>query len=124
MMTNETNLPDQSGQPEKSTGRRFFGWPGTSSGWWSLWLTLGFLLFFAIFWGLFSSGQKGGDTFFSNPWLAWSMLLAATSAIAGGIFATAAIFWKKERSIFIFLAFLLGLYVAFFAIMEIIVFPH
>ena len=43
------------------------------------------LVFLGVFVGLVSSGQRGGDTFFSNPWLAWSILAAGAAAIAAGV---------------------------------------
>ncbi len=51
------------------------------------------------------------------------MLLAAFCAFAGGILALVGIGWKKERSAFVFIALFVGLFVTWFAFME-IVFPH
>ena len=122
-MTNETNLPGQTNQDNPSKSGRFFGRPITSTGWWSLWLTVGFLLLLTLFYILVWSGQRGGETFFSNLWLTIPMLLAAISAIAGGILALVGIGWKKERSAFVFIALLVGIFVTWFAFME-IAFPH
>jgi hypothetical protein len=122
-MTNENNLPDQANQTGSSKSGPFFGRPITPTGWWSLWLTVGFLLLITVFSVLVWSGQRGGETFFSNPLLAVSILLPAISAIAGGIFALVGIGWKKERSAFVFIALFVGIFVAWFAFME-IAFPH
>jgi len=122
-MTNETNLPDQTSQADSSKSGSFFGKPVTSTGWWSLWLTVGFLLLLAVFYVLVWSGQRGGETFFSNLWLTIPMLLAAISAIAGGILALVGIGWKKERSAFVFIALFVGVFVTWFALME-TAFPH
>jgi cytochrome bd-type quinol oxidase subunit 2 len=84
---------------------------------------VGFLVFFCLFQTLVASGQRGGETFFSNPWLALSILIAAAFAIAAGVVAAIAIFWKHERSFFTFVALILGLLVAIFVLGEIIV-PH
>ncbi len=103
--------------------RRFLGWPSTRLGWWSVGLVVGFLVFFGTFQTLVASGQRGGETFFSNPWLALTILPAAGSALAAGAAAAGAIFWRHERSFLCFLALLLGLVVMVFVLGE-IVFPH
>jgi hypothetical protein len=76
-----------------------------------------------VFQILVASGQRGGETFFSNPWLALSILPAAGFAIAAGVAAAGGIFWRRERSLFSFIALFLGLLVAVFVLGEIIV-PH
>ncbi|MFC2064688.1 hypothetical protein ACFLXB_06300 [Chloroflexota bacterium] len=122
-MTNETRLPDQTNQDDRPKSGRFFGKPITSSGWWSVWLMLGFLLLMIVFYILVWSGQRGGETFFSNLLLSFPFVLAAISAFAGGIFALVGIGWKKERSVFVFIALFVGIFVSWFAFME-IAFPH
>ena len=103
--------------------RRILGLPSTRLGWASLWLLGGFLVFYALFQILVASGQRGGETFFSNPWLALSILIAAGSAIAAGAAAIVAILWRQERSILMVLSLMLGLLVAVFVLGE-IVYPH
>lgn len=103
--------------------RRILGWPSTRLGWWAVGLVVGFLVFFGLFQMLVASGQRGGETFFSNPWLALSMLVAAGSAIAAGITAAIAIFGQRERSFVDFVALVLGLFVLVFMLGEIL-FPH
>ena len=103
--------------------RRILGLPSTRLGWASLWLLVGFLVFYALFQILVASGQRGGETFFSNPWLALSILIAAGSAIAAGATAIVAILWRQERSILMFLSLMLGLLVAVFVLGEIL-YPH
>ena len=103
--------------------RRILGWPSTQLGWWSVGLTVGFFVFFGVFQILVASGQRGGETFFSNPWLSVSMLTAASLAIAGGVTAVIGIFWKRGRSLFSFFALLLGFFVVVFIVGE-IAFPH
>jgi hypothetical protein len=115
MMTNEKSQPGS--LPSRSG--KFLGWPITSTGWWALRLTLGFVLFLALFFVLVSLGMRGGETFFSNPWLTITMLIAVSSAIAGGVFALIGIGWKKERSILVFISLLVGFFAAWFVIMTI-----
>lgn len=109
--------------PVQPLWRRILGWPSTRPGWWSVGLSVGFLVFFCLFQTLVASGQRGGETFFSNPWLALSILTAAVSAIAAGATAAVAIFWRRERSFFSVVALFLGLFVAVFVLGEIVV-PH
>ena len=109
--------------PGRPLWRRVLGAPATRLGWWSVGLSLGFLTFFTLFQILVITGQRGGETFFSNPWLALSILIAAGSAIAGGVTAIAAIFWRRERSILCIVALFLGLFVAVFVLGEIVT-PH
>ena len=109
--------------PDQPLWRHILGWPSTRLGWWSVGLSVGFLFFFCLFQTLVASGQRGGETFFSNPWLALSILPAAGSAIAAGVAAIGALFWRRERSILSVMALFLGLIVAIFVLGEII-FPH
>jgi len=109
--------------PEDPLWRRILDWPSTRLGWWSLGFLIGFFVFFSLFFLLVDSGQRGGETFFSNPWLAMSMLIAASSAILGGITAVVAVFGRRERSLLSILALLIGLFVLAFVLGEII-YPH
>jgi hypothetical protein len=86
-------------------------------------MLIAFLVFFTAFLLLIESGQRGGDTFFSNPWLAATFLSAAGSAILSGIFALIGILWQQERSLLAFLSLIWGIFVAFFVIMELL-YPH
>jgi drug/metabolite transporter (DMT)-like permease len=86
-------------------------------------LTLVAAFLFAAFFGLVLSGQKGGDTFFSNPWLAGTITAAATSAIAGALAGLYSIVRHRERSPAVFVTTTLGLLVLAYAIAE-VAFPH
>jgi len=90
---------------------------------WSVRLIVAFAVFLASFGILVASGQRGGDTFFSNPILTIPGLLAATSGIAAFITGLISIVRRKERSISVYLAVTLGLIVLVFVLGEII-FPH
>jgi cytochrome bd-type quinol oxidase subunit 2 len=92
-------------------------------GWWSTGFFVAFIVLMALFYALVASGQRGGETFFSNPWLSMTLLPAAISAIVSGVLAGVAIARDRERSILSFFALLVGLLVAIFAIGE-IAFPH
>ena len=97
--------------------------PRTQTGHLSLWLLLASALFFVLFFVGIGSGQRGGDTFFSNPYLAGTILAAAIFATsAGGAGAFAAIF-HRERSPLTVVAILFGSLVLAFGAAEIIA-PH
>jgi hypothetical protein len=78
---------------------------------------------FAAFFALVISGQKGGDTFFSNPWLAGTMTAGAAAAIAAAGFGLFSIVRERERSIAVFVTTTFGLLVLAYAILE-VAFPH
>ena len=97
--------------------------PTTDLGKWSAWLIVAFAILLGVFYILVASGQRGGDTFFSNPILTIPMLLAATSAIAAFIIGLISVVKRKERSVAVVLAIVFGLFVILFALGEVI-FPH
>ncbi len=115
-------MPAAPALPAKQPGRRMLGPPTTQPGWWSLALAAAFVALFALFQILVATGQRGGETFFSNPWLSSTILPAAVSALAGGVAAALAIF-RGERSLFVFMTLLLGLFVLLFSLGE-LVDPH
>jgi hypothetical protein len=116
---NEADAPHvPSRLPAPPLWRQLIGFPSTRWGWWSIGLEIAFLVLLVIFFDLIASGQEGGDTFFSNPLLAFSLLAAAVAAVAGGMIATVAMIWKGERSLLVFIALLIGLFVLFFAVGE------
>ena len=89
--------------------------------------SVGFLIiFFALmagFYSLLSLGQRGGETFFSNPLLAINILAAGASGAASFFTGIISIWKQKERSILVFVATAIGLFVLYFALGEIL-FPH
>lgn len=89
--------------------------------------TIGLIVFFFAFLGLFfifvKLGERGGETFFSNPKLAISILIAAVCGIAAFFSGIIGIVKNKERSILVFLATLIGFFVLFWSFAE-IAFPH
>ncbi len=108
---------------EKPLWRRIMNWPGTRTGKWSAGFLVASIVFLILFYALVASGQRGGETFFSNPWLSLTILPAALAAIVAGVEACVAIFRDRERSLVNYTALLLGLLVTIFAIGE-IAFPH
>jgi hypothetical protein len=122
-MQTRQKMPVQSPMPHRPRWRRALWWPGTRAGWWSVRLAGAFVVCFGMALALVAAGQRGGDTFFSNPSLALTMLTAGAAAIAGGVMASVAIMSKRERSLLVVAALLLGLLALTFALGELIV-PH
>jgi cytochrome bd-type quinol oxidase subunit 2 len=97
--------------------------PTTDLGKWSAWLIVALAILLGVFFMLVASGQRGGDTFFSNPILTVPMLIAATAGIAAFIVGLISVVKRKERSVAAFLAIVVGLFVIVFVLGEVI-FPH
>ena len=97
--------------------------PKTNLGKWSAWLIVAFAVSMASFGILLASGQRGGDTFFSNPIIGIPILIAAASGIAAFITGLISIVRRKERSISVYVAVAFGLIVLIVALAQIIS-PH
>ena len=97
--------------------------PKTPLGKWSVWLIVAFVLLIVVFQLLVSSGQRGGDTFLDNMLLTIPMFLAGICGISSLVIGLIGITISKDRSILVFLASILGLFVLIFVLGEII-FPH
>jgi len=97
--------------------------PTTSLGKRSAWLIFTFAVSLALFGILVASGQRGGDTFFSNPILTIPILVAAIAGISAFIVGLASILRRRERSISVYLAVGFGLITLIFVLGELI-FPH
>ncbi|MDP2685199.1 MAG: hypothetical protein Q8P20_09270 [bacterium] len=97
--------------------------PKTRYGKWSVYLIGLFIIFLLIFYALIASGQRGGDTFFSNWALTIPILLAGICGIAGFVTGLIAILKQRERSVLVYVAVVIGALATFFATAEII-FPH
>ena len=107
--------------PEQAPmNRHFFALPQTRLGRWALALDLGFFALMIVFFALVAAGQRGGDTFFSNFWLAGSILPAGAAAIAAGVAALVGIVGHRERSILSFAGVLIAAFVLFWVVAEII----
>jgi hypothetical protein len=97
--------------------------PTTLLGKWSVGFILIFSLLLAIFYLIVASGQRGGETFFSNPLLAVTVLAAGVAGVASFFTGIVSILKYRERSVLVFVATAIGLFVLFFASGEIL-FPH
>ncbi len=97
--------------------------PISSLGKWSFWLFIALLLFFVVFQILDLSGQSGGETFLDNLFISVPMFIASASGILAFFTGIIAIIKKKERSIFVYISTLVGLFVLWFIIGEILL-PH
>jgi len=97
--------------------------PKTRLGKRSAWLLVTLAVLMGVFRINILLGQRGGDTFFSNPSLAIPILLAGISGIAAFITGLMSIIREKERSISVYLAVAVGLIVLIVALAQIIS-PH
>lgn len=97
--------------------------PGTAFGKWAVGFVISFFLFFALFSLIVASGQKGGDTFYENLYLAVPALLAAFSGILAVITGGISVFRDKERAASVYLATIIGFLVLIFCLGEILL-PH
>jgi len=97
--------------------------PKTIWGRWSVWLIIAFFVFLASFLVLVASGQRGGETFFSNLALTIPMLLAGSCGVAAFVTGLIGIIKSRERAILVYLAAGIGLFVLFFLLGEILS-PH
>jgi len=97
--------------------------PRTRLGKWSIWLIIAFIALFTIFQILVAAGQRGGATIFSNLLLSVPMLIAAIAGISSFFTGIIGIIIKKERSVLVFIATILGFFILFFVLGEFL-FPH
>lgn len=108
------------GGGERRPGGRFFGPPASTPGMWSLGFLGGGILSFVVANLGITFGQRGGHTFFDNPFLALTMLAAGACLVAAGALAAFAIVARRDRSAWLFATALLGLLVVFFVTSELI----
>ncbi len=97
--------------------------PKTALGKWSVVLIIAFIVLLASFQLLVASRQRGGETFFSNLILAIPILIAGISGVSAFITGLSGVIRSRERSIFVYLATVIGLLVLLFGLGEVI-FPH
>ena len=86
-------------------------------------LLAAFVVLLAVFQLLVASGQRGGETFFSNLALTIPMLIAGLCGAIAFFTGLIAVIRNKERSILVFLAILVGFFILLFSIGEFL-FPH
>lgn len=78
---------------------------------------------FGAFFVLVASGQRGGETFFSNAWLSTAILTATITTTAAGAVGMTAVVKQSERAPSVIATVAFGLLVFGFAVGE-VVFPH
>jgi len=97
--------------------------PKSLAGKWAVRLEAGFLLSLGILSLVAALGQKGGETFSDNWWLAVPGVLAGVCGVSGFFAGIFAILKQKERSVAVFATTFVGLLVLWFLLGEILV-PH
>jgi nitrate reductase gamma subunit len=97
--------------------------PNSYTGKWSIGLIAALAVFFVIFLHPVASGQRGGETFFSNPALTIPIMLAGISGVLAFFTGLIGVIKNRERSIIVFLAMLVSLFILLLSIGE-VVFPH
>jgi hypothetical protein len=98
--------------------------PTTTLGKWSIGMGLSLILFFILSFAIIILGhQTGGETFLDNLYIAVPMFLAGISGIAALITGIICILRYRERSVFVFMAALIGLFVLFLVLGEFLA-PH
>ena len=97
--------------------------PKTVLGIWSVSLIIAFFAFLASFFVLVAIGQRGGETFFSNPALTVPMLFATSCGVSAFITGLIGIIKSRERAILVYLSAAIGFFVLLFGLAEIL-FPH
>jgi hypothetical protein len=90
--------------------------PKTALGKWALGLAISFIVLFVLVIILVTTGQEGGETFFSNLYLAVPGLLAVVSGLATFLTGIISIIFMKERALLVFLATAIGLIVIVFMV--------
>ena len=97
--------------------------PKTKLGKWSVGLIIVFILLLILFFLLVASGQRGGDTFFSNPLLTIPMLVAGICGVGAFFTGIISIIKMKERAIIVYIATVIGFFVLMYISAEILS-PH
>ena len=93
--------------------------PRTEAGWLAIALVGTHALFVFLFLGLIIGGQEGGDTFFANPWLAWTALPAGVFGIGAGLTALHAVLRRGERAVLTYVVVLFAVGLAAVIVTEI-----
>ena len=98
-----------------SLAKKVFGKPLTRTGWWAIRLALSFLVLFVLLsmWGHRAGNPRAG--FRAYPLMAVLVIATAACGIATGLASGIGIFVKRERSLLLFLTFLLEACVLLFA---------
>jgi len=76
---------------------------------------------FGLIFLMFAAGMSGGDSFFDNLWLAIPVTLAGASGFGAAITGLYALIARHERSMYVFVATLVGLFVILIFIEEVLI---
>jgi hypothetical protein len=106
-------------QPSSSHGS-FFQTPQSRMGRLSVMLASAVAGFGLIFL-MFAAGMSGGDSFFDNLWLAVPVVLAGASGFGAAVTGLYALIARHERSMYVFVATLVGVFVIFMFIEEVLI---
>ena len=97
--------------------------PMTAPGRWSILAVTAFAGLVVTFVVAVAVGERGGEGFFDNLWLALPGLAAYLAAVSAFVLGVIAIAGSGERSLSVVAATLFGLLVTAFGVLEIL-FPH
>ena len=98
----------------------FVGMPRTWLGWSSIALAITFLVLFVLWLLYVQATPMARPTFFSDPLHAVLILGAAAAAVTGAMVGALALAAKRERSFMILLSVLLGAYVLYWTIAQLV----
>ena len=94
--------------------------PKSSLGRWSVGLAAAFILLFVLFWILIAPARRGVGP---APFAPMAIVAAGISGIAAFVIGLISMIRSKERSILVFLAVVVGLFVLIFLLGEFL-YPH
>lgn len=94
--------------------------PKSTSGKWSVGLCISFFVLIGLLFALIASGQRGGSKFFDNLALALPGMFAALSAILAFFIGLISVVKYRERSLLTFVSIVIGAFVLYFTIGELI----
>ena len=97
--------------------------PTTTPGRWSMAAMVAFGALVAVFALAVAAGQRGGEEFFDNLWLALLGLGAYLAAVATLVLGALAMATAGERSVTVAAATVVGLLVTAFGVLEVLL-PH
>jgi uncharacterized membrane protein len=103
---------------EHAIGRRILGLPASRLGWWSVGLEVAFFALLMLWQGLNRAGYGGREAFFEHPFVTSLVLAAMASALAGGVTSFMSILRSRERSLLVFAALAVAIFVFLFTLAE------
>ena len=86
-------------------------------------LVILFFFMLAVFYLMCASGQRGGDTFFSNLYLTIPFLIAAIAGMVAFFIGILSVIKNKDYSILVILSTIIGFLILLWCLAEIL-FPH